>query len=79
MTSEPAKKLDLRGKRCPYTLMDLSAAVRALPEGGALEVLVDGPHGVEEIKAWCEATGREFTEPEGDRMHRVLVRKERDG
>jgi TusA-related sulfurtransferase len=79
MTTEPEKTLDLRGKRCPYTLMDLSAAMRTMREGAVMEVLVDGPDGVEEIKAWCEATGREFEEPDGIGTVRVRVRKASHG
>ena len=79
MMSELHKTLDLRGRRCPFTLMALSAAMRALPDGGVLEVLLDGPDGVEEISAWCDATGREFVEPEEDGTNRVYVRKGRRG
>jgi TusA-related sulfurtransferase len=75
MISESEITLDLRGKQCPYTLMELSQAVRRLTPGGVLEVLLDGPDGVEEVKAWCEATGRGFVGPNAAGPARVYVRR----
>jgi cysteine desulfurase len=75
MSLEPDMRLDLRGKRCPFTVLDLAVAVRNLAAGGTLEILVDGSAGAEEVRAWCEATGREFIEPEGIDTGRVFLRR----
>lgn len=74
MRPEPDKTLDLRGRPCPFTVLDLAGAVRSLGVGGVLEVLVDGRAGAEEVRAWCEATGREFLGPEEPATDRVFLR-----
>ena len=41
MLSEPTETLDVRGKTCPYPIMETGAALRKMNTGDVLEVLVD--------------------------------------
>jgi TusA-related sulfurtransferase len=75
MCYEPDMTLDLSGKHCPFTVMDLAGAVRSLAAGGVLEVLIDGEAGVEEVRAWCKATGRELLDWDRAGPTRVFVKK----
>jgi TusA-related sulfurtransferase len=75
MKTDPERKLDLRGKECPYTILDLARAVRELGPGSVLEIVVEQESTVDDIRAWCEGTGNEFLASEGGAAAKVYLRK----
>jgi TusA-related sulfurtransferase len=67
--------LDLRGRHCPYTVLDLANAVRSVGGDGVIEVVVDDRAGLEDVRAWCEATGSEFLGSDTEGAPRAYVRR----
>lgn len=67
--------MDLRGKECPFTVIELGKAVRVLAEGDVLEVVLGGENAIGEVRAWCEGTGTEFVASEVADTIKVYVRK----
>jgi tRNA 2-thiouridine synthesizing protein A len=61
MLSEPTETLDVRGKSCPYPIMETGAALRKMNPGDVLEVLVDYMPSVRDgIPKFCNRYGCNF-------------------
>jgi tRNA 2-thiouridine synthesizing protein A len=68
--------LDLRGLHCPLPILRARKALRALPPGGALEVLADDPLSPVDFEAFCQASGDALVESvERDGVFRFLIRR----
>jgi TusA-related sulfurtransferase len=63
---QPDQKVDLRGKFCPFTVLELGKVLKVLKSGGLVEVLVEGAYAIDEIKTWCKGTGTEFIGVRGE-------------
>lgn len=72
-----AVELDLRGKVCPYTTLDTLKALKRLPPGAVLEVLVDFYPSVDTVPDECRERGHQVEVTEvGDKHWRITVRKQ---
>lgn len=60
----PARILDLRGERCPYTFIKARLAIEELRAGEILEVLLDFPPAFERVPASMAVLGHVTTERE---------------
>ena len=60
--------LDVRGLRCPLPVLRARKAMREVPPGGTLTVLVTDPAAVIDFPHFCHQTGLELlsTEKEGE-------------
>ena len=69
------KVIDLRGKECPYTLLDVEKAREKLKKGERLVVIVDYPPAVEDtIPALCEKRGFAWRKEEMERgVWRIII------
>ena len=68
--------LDLRALHCPLPILRARKALRALPPGGALEVLADDPLSPVDFEAFCQASGDALVESvERDGVFRFLIRR----
>ena len=71
------QQLDIRGKICPYTLMDTRDKLKELSEGEVLEVLVDfEPAAMVTIPNFCAKKGYPFqTIPGGEGRWRLRIER----
>ncbi len=54
--------VDARGTLCPVPIIWAAKRMRELPAGAVLEVLATDIAILEDLPAWCRATGHEFLE-----------------
>ena len=73
---EAKESLDCIGLYCPMPIVQTAARVKELAPGDVLEVVADDKGIVNDMPAWCAATGNEFLGiEEADGEYRVYVRK----
>ncbi len=74
--SQAAKRLDLRGVRCPMNYIKTTLALETLGAGQQLEVLLDDGEAIKGIPMGVRDQGHEvlLTEP-ADPGYRLLIRK----
>lgn len=86
---KPQKTVDIRGKLCPYTLIETRDALKPLKKGEVLEVISDyQPAVVQTIPSMCEKKGYPFevieegtpetsagSGPGGHGLWRILITK----
>ena len=60
--TERRVRLDLRGEVCPYPLAETKKAVKKMPCGSVLEVMVDCPPAVKNLTKWAENAGHQLME-----------------
>lgn len=70
-----SRTLDLCGKACPFTIVEIGKALRELSPGEVLEVLFDSESLVDDLKAWCEGTGTVLVDFTSQGVTRVYLRK----
>jgi TusA-related sulfurtransferase len=75
MDAQPDRTLDLRGKECPFTILEVGKALDTLRSGALIKVISDRDSIVEDLKAWCEARGEEFVRAASGDPIEVLLRK----
>jgi tRNA 2-thiouridine synthesizing protein A len=75
MDVTPDKSLDLRGKECPFTVMEIGKALKSLGAGKVLEVLSDRADLVDDVKAWCVGTGTDLLGVDTDTGIRIYLKK----
>jgi TusA-related sulfurtransferase len=75
MDTRPDRSLDLRGEKCPFTLLEMGKMLRGLARGQVLEIMVESGREVDEVRAWCMGTGDEFMGSQVSDTVRVYVRK----
>jgi TusA-related sulfurtransferase len=51
---------DVVGTFCPVPVAETSKMIKQMQIGQILELIADDPGVVEDIPAWCKATGQEF-------------------
>ncbi|MFP4459079.1 MAG: sulfurtransferase TusA family protein [Candidatus Zixiibacteriota bacterium] len=69
------KTLDAKGLKCPQPILKVAALAKSLDEGDMLEIIADCPSFPNDIKAWCEKTGRTllFCNDDGTGTHTAQV------
>ena len=53
-----AETLDARGLKCPQPVLKVAIKANTIPAGTTLEVLADCPSFPDDIKKWCEDSGK---------------------
>lgn len=71
------RQLDIRGKMCPYTLLDTRDALKELSAGEVLEVIVDfEPAAMLTIPNFCAKKGYPFqTIADGESLWRLRIER----
>lgn len=70
--------LDTSGKCCPMPIVETGRAIKALAQGGILEIIATDKGTQKDIPSWCERTGQtllSMTEENG--VFHYHVRKDR--
>ena len=75
MELSPDGKVDLRGLRCPFTLLELGKALKTLKGGGLIEITSDHESIIDELQIWCTGTGVEFVASAVEDDIKVYLRK----
>lgn len=52
--------VDARGTLCPIPIIRAAERIRSMPPGAVLEVLATDEAILEDLPAWCRATGHDF-------------------
>lgn len=67
------------GTYCPIPISELSNQMKSMKIGEIIELIADDPGVVEDVPAWCKATGNEFLSiyEEDDEFH-AFVKKLKD-
>ncbi len=75
--SKVTRQLDIRGKICPYTLIDTRDTLKEMKKGEVLEVLVDyEPAALETIPNFCVRKGYPYqTIPDGENVWRLRIER----
>ena len=60
MTETKKKTIDARGLFCPGPTQVLRGINKQLEPGTVIELLVDDPASIDQVKSWCESTGNEL-------------------
>lgn len=56
------KTIDARGANCPIPVLKAKKGIGEVPVGGTLEVLATDPGSLEDMRAFCTATGHTLVE-----------------
>ena len=68
--------LDAKGLNCPLPILKAKKALKAVPDGGTLEILATDPGAVADFQAFCRATGNELLEHSEDGgVYRFVLKK----
>ena len=72
---EPTKKLDVRGKICPYPDMDTMTTLKKMAKGEILEVILDYPLSLERIPRGLKKAKHKLLAVEqiDGPVHRMLI------
>ena len=79
MKEEKKSTVDIRGKICPYTLIETRNALKNLGDGEVLEVICDyKPAATHTIPEMCKKKGYPFEleEVEKDKLWKIYIKKE---
>lgn len=74
MDVTPDESLDLRGKECPFTVMEIGKALKSLGAGKVLEVVSDRDSVVDDVRAWCVGSGTELLGVETETCIRIYLK-----
>ncbi|HIP43015.1 MAG TPA: sulfurtransferase TusA family protein [Aquifex aeolicus] len=70
---------DVTGTFCPVPVAETAKQIKEMEIGQILELIADDPGVVEDIPAWCKATGQEFLGMyEEDGEYHLFVKKIRE-
>ena len=70
----PDRTLDAKGLESPLPILKARRALREVPTGGTLEILVTDPGSVADFESFCDDTGNELTESsQKDGVYRFLI------
>ncbi len=68
--------LDLRGLQCPLPVLRTNKALRALPIGAEVQVLVTDPAAPKDFDSFCQTTGHVLVaSEENDGVFHITIRK----
>ena len=71
-----AKRLDCQGFVCPYPIVELARAIKAVEKGAIVEMLATDPGSVRDVEAFQKRTGHQLVEhSQADGVFRFLVRR----
>ena len=75
---EVTRTLDITREVCPMTYVRTKLALEALDDGAVLEVLLRGEEPLKNVPRNARDDGHEVLslEPQGEGLHRVLLRKQ---
>ena len=74
-----AKTVDIKGRICPYTIIDTRDALKAVNNGDVIEVLVDyEPAALVTIPNFCEKKKYPLETVEEEGSWRLYIKKEED-
>ena len=51
---------DATGTYCPIPITELAKVVKSAEKGQIIELLADDEGAIQDVPAWCEATGNEY-------------------
>ena len=68
-----AEVLDCKGLKCPQPVLKTAIKANSLPAGTTLEVLADCPSFPDDIKKWCNDTGKVLVSLVEQGDHRVAT------
>ena len=51
---------DATGTYCPIPITELAKVVKTAKKGQIIELLADDEGAIQDVPAWCEATGNEY-------------------
>jgi len=68
-----AEILDYRGLRCPQPVLKAAMKIQTLPAGTTIEILADCPDFPQEVREWCEKSGRVLVSLVDQGTHRVAT------
>ena len=51
---------DATGTYCPIPITELARVVKTAEKGQVIELLADDEGAIQDVPAWCEATGNEY-------------------
>ncbi len=51
---------DATGTYCPIPITELAKVVKTAEKGQIIELLADDEGAIQDVPAWCEATGNEY-------------------
>ncbi len=72
----PNETLDATGLRCPLPVLRARKALKAVAEGGVLQVLATDPSAVADFQSFCQTTGHQLLAwDETDGRFAFLIRK----
>ncbi|MEZ5844325.1 MAG: sulfurtransferase TusA family protein [Hyphomicrobiaceae bacterium] len=70
------KTIDARGANCPIPVLKAKKGIAEVAVGGTLEVLATDPSSVEDMRAFCTATGHVLVEQTTEgAVFRHLIRR----
>ncbi|RUM61833.1 MAG: sulfurtransferase TusA family protein [Persephonella sp.] len=70
---------DATGTYCPIPITELAKVVKTAERGQIIELLADDEGAIQDVPAWCEATGNEYLGyKEEDGLLIFYIRKTRD-
>ncbi len=73
---EITQSIDARGLSCPMPIVKTAQAMKAIPSGGAIELLATDAGSIKDVAAWCRATGNELVEQTSDgAVYRFVIRR----
>ena len=73
---EIIQSIDARGLSCPMPIVKTAQAMKAIPSGGAIELLATDAGSIKDVAAWCRATGNELVEQTSDgAVYRFVIRR----
>ncbi len=61
-----AQSLDCLGLYCPLPIIKTAEMIKQLKQGEIMEVIADDKGILQDMPAWCEATGNEYLGEEQD-------------
>jgi len=68
--------LDAKGLLCPLPVLKARKALKAMGDGGTLEVLATDPGAVKDFAAFCRTTGHQLVESTAEAgVFRFVIRK----
>ena len=51
---------DATGTYCPIPITELAGVIKTAKKGQIIELLADDEGAIQDVPAWCEATGNEY-------------------
>ena len=73
---EITQSIDARGLSCPMPIVKTAQAMKAIPSGGAIELVATDAGSIKDVAAWCRATGNELVEQTSDgAVYRFVIRR----